>query len=306
MLDDTFNIVDLEVGGDGRLYVADKSQAQIRIFDANGDLLHAVGRKGRGPGEFQEPRAVALHQSEQIFAVRDNDGRVSLFSRDGIYQQSFIVPGILPSGSSSMTFVRDSLLAIGGFKPESMYDGDVIHLYTTDGELVSSFVGRTKKAKSLNVTVTVGVGFDLYRNRLYTIQPVDYAISVYALDGERIETIRVSPLPDHFRPPSSPQPNPMEDQGGAIQWARDSDALRQLFVVSETLLLVTVQKRNGKDISYRMDIINRNEGRVVHSRPVEGWVVNADSERGWVYVANAQEGAPTTSLKAYRVEDWLE
>jgi len=98
----------------------------------------------------------------------------------------------------------------------------------------------------------------------------------------------------------------MEDRGGAIQWARDSDALRQLFVVSEALLLVTVQKRHGKDISYRMDIINRNEGRVVHSRPVEGWVVNADPERGWVYVANAQEGAPTTSLKAYRVEDWLE
>jgi hypothetical protein len=204
-----------------------------------------------------------------------------------------------------MTFVSDSLLAMGGFKPESMYSGDVIHLYALDGTPVSSFFGRTEKAKKLKVTARVGVGFDRYDDRLYAIQPVDYAVSVFTLDGERTETIRTSPLPEHFQPPTTPQPNPMEDRAGALKWSQESDVLRRLFVLNEDHLLVTVQKLTDPDVAYWMDIVGKEDGRVVHSRPVEGWVVNTDSERGWVYIAEAQKDAPVTMLRAYRVEKWI-
>ena len=305
-LSGTFFITDAEVGDDGRIYAADKEQSQIRIFDADGDLIRAVGRKGKGPGEFQEPLAVALSPDERMFAVRDENRRVSLFSRDGTYQQSFVLSNILPSGSASMTFVNDSLLAIGGFKPKSMYSGDVIHFYALDGTPVSSFFSRTEKAKELKVTARVGVGFDRYDDRLFAIQPVDYAVSVFTLDGERTGTIRISPLPDHFQPPTTPQPNPMEDRAGALKWSQESDVLRRLFVLDENHLLVTVQKLTDPDVAYWMDIVGKDDGRVVHSRPVEGWVVNTDSERGWIYIAEAQEDAPVTLLRVYRVEEWIE
>ena len=155
------------------------------------------------------------------------------------------------------------------------------------------------------MTTRVGVGFDRYDDRLYAVQPVDYAVSVFTLDGERTETIRISPLPDHFQPPTTPQPNPMEDRAGALKWSQESDILRRLFVVRDDLLLATVQKVTDPDIDYQMDVIDRGTGRVVHSRPVEGWVVNTDSERGWVYIAEAQEDAPVTMLRAYRVEKWI-
>lgn len=302
----TFFVTDAEIGNDGRIYTVDKEQSQIRIFDSNGSLIHAVGRKGKGPGEFQEPLAVALSPDERMFAVRDENRRVSLFSRDGTYQQSFVLSNILPSGSASMTFVSDSLLAVGGFKPKSLYSGNVIHFYTLDGTPVSSFYGRTEKAKKLKVTARVGVGFDRYHGFLYSIQPVDYAISVFTLDGERTETIRISPLPDHFQPLTTPQPNPREDRAGALKWSQESDVLRRLFVLNEDLLLVTVQKLTDPDVAYWTDIIGKEDGRVVHSRPVEGWVVNTDPERGWIYIAEAQEDAPVTMLRAYRVEEWIE
>lgn len=300
-LDNTFFVTDIEVSADGRIYAVDQEQHQVRIFDAEGTLVRVVGKEGKEPGEFQRPQAIALSPDEQTFAVRDWNRRVSLFSSEGTYQQSFVLPNILPS--TSMAFVNDSLLVIGGVEPGALHSEAVIHLYTTSGKRVTSFFAPTEKAKRLKATVIAGVGFDRGGNHLYAVQPIDYAIAVFTLRGKRERTIQVTP-PAHYQPLTTPQPSRV----GTTRWALEISALRRLFVVNEDLLLVTVEKPG--DTSY-MDLIDKETGRVVYSCPLEGWVVSADPERGWIYVAEAQyvaetQGALVTMLRAYRVGDLLE
>jgi len=56
-------------GEDGAIYVLDPGNYRVAIFDAKGKLKTTFGRRGQGPGEFDEPFAMA----------RDPKGRIHVF-----------------------------------------------------------------------------------------------------------------------------------------------------------------------------------------------------------------------------------
>lgn len=47
-----FSVADVKVAPDGSIYVADKLGFAVSKYDAKGNLLRRVGRRGQGPGEF--------------------------------------------------------------------------------------------------------------------------------------------------------------------------------------------------------------------------------------------------------------
>ncbi len=64
----------------GNLYASDLSAQRVWVFARDGRSLPAIGRKGRGPGEFEAPTGIAISPSGAL-AVRDFD-RVSSFVVD--------------------------------------------------------------------------------------------------------------------------------------------------------------------------------------------------------------------------------
>jgi len=64
---------------DGRLFVPDAAIQHIRVYDENGTFLRRLGRRGQGPGEFEETEAIAILNRDTLL-VRDRAlGRVTLF-----------------------------------------------------------------------------------------------------------------------------------------------------------------------------------------------------------------------------------
>ncbi len=55
----------------GRVYVADRRESKVRVFDNEGTFLAALGREGKGPGEFRRISAIAL----------DSKGRLVVYDR---------------------------------------------------------------------------------------------------------------------------------------------------------------------------------------------------------------------------------
>lgn len=304
-LAETFFITTIAIDDDGRIYAVDRDQNHVSIFDADGALIRTVGREGKGPGELRRPRAIALAADGETFVVRDQvNRRVSLFSREGDFQQSFAAPQILPS--SSIAFVGDSLLVFGGFLPKSLYTGTNMHLYTVDGEKRRSFFPQSEKAKAYKQTVRVGAGFDVDdQGRFYAVQPVDYTIHQFGPMGEPLREIDISPLPDHFRQPRTPQPNPLEGREPVIEWLETVDGPRNVFVVDEEVLAVSIQKGGGDPRFSTVDFIDASTGTVIRTVSLEGKLVYADPNRGWIYVAEPQD-EPVTLLQAYRLGDLLE
>jgi hypothetical protein len=54
----------------GNIYVSDRSDARVWVFSATGRSLPAVGRKGRGPGEFEAPTGASVGFDGALY-VRD-------------------------------------------------------------------------------------------------------------------------------------------------------------------------------------------------------------------------------------------
>ena len=80
----------------GNVYVSDFSDAGIWVFDASGRSMPAIGRRGKGPGEFSKPTGIAIGPDGRLY-VRDLE-RVSRFAVDPAhgrltrYDRSFASP----------------------------------------------------------------------------------------------------------------------------------------------------------------------------------------------------------------------
>ncbi|MDH3289615.1 MAG: 6-bladed beta-propeller [Gemmatimonadota bacterium] len=68
---------------DGRLYVSDGLLFTVKVFDLEGNLLHAVGTLGRGPGQFARPKGIAVDREGRLYAVDAAFENVQLFDVEG-------------------------------------------------------------------------------------------------------------------------------------------------------------------------------------------------------------------------------
>ena len=81
------------VGPDRRMYVSERQDLQMRIYDAAGNLERVVGRRGRGPGEFQFLGHLGL-LGDTVWVVDPSLRRITLLNRDGDLIETFLTPGI--------------------------------------------------------------------------------------------------------------------------------------------------------------------------------------------------------------------
>jgi hypothetical protein len=92
-------ITDLAVDAAGRIYVLDHHAREVRVFSPDGEPRQIVGRRGGGPGEFQEPSSVTVtadgllivtdraHRRLTLYEISDSlvyhsDSRVDLSARE--------------------------------------------------------------------------------------------------------------------------------------------------------------------------------------------------------------------------------
>lgn len=79
------------VAPDGDIFVAEGHSSQpgapgrIFKFSKDGTLIKAWGKQGTGPGEFDQPHALAMDSKGRLYVGDRNNNRVQIFDRDGNY-----------------------------------------------------------------------------------------------------------------------------------------------------------------------------------------------------------------------------
>lgn len=76
------------VDEDGNVYVLERQDREVRVFDPAGRLLRVIGGEGEGPGEFRDPLLLGF-RGDSLWV---NDGRlrrITMFNREGEVLSTF-------------------------------------------------------------------------------------------------------------------------------------------------------------------------------------------------------------------------
>lgn len=141
---------DVVTGPDGRIYVAEGhggDNARIVVFDRGGKYLTEFGKKGSGPGEFDQPHGLAFDAQGRLFVADRSNNRIQILDAEGKFIEEwhqFSRPSGLFIDKKGMLYVADSESgSVGngrsrtekrGIRIGSLEDGKVIALIPDPNE----------------------------------------------------------------------------------------------------------------------------------------------------------------------------
>ena len=62
---------DIACDNEGNVYVLERSESVVKVFDKSGKYLRTIGRRGQGPGEFNFPVSLSVFPGKQEFYCGD-------------------------------------------------------------------------------------------------------------------------------------------------------------------------------------------------------------------------------------------
>ena len=119
----------LDEDASGHVYVYEQSTQDIRVFDANGQHLRTIGRRGSGPGELRNAEGIVFASDGALWVRDAANGRFSRFDREGA-----------PLESWSMTWCSSQGTWAPLVRPDRLIDSDCVPLSIDDDvEMVLSY-----------------------------------------------------------------------------------------------------------------------------------------------------------------------
>ena len=83
---------DVVTAANGDIFVAEGhggANARILKFSKDGTLIKAIGRKGTGPGEFDQPHALAFDSKGRLFVGDRSNNRIQILDQDGKFLEAW-------------------------------------------------------------------------------------------------------------------------------------------------------------------------------------------------------------------------
>lgn len=197
------SIRDIEVGDDGLIYVIDGQAKRVAIYDPTGAFVAAFGREGEGPGEFQNPGRMTW-KGDTLVIWDWRLRRLSYFDRLGNLIRDHRPE--LPFSVGRFSYRPDGRLwAQRGpayfMPPRPEVDGTgwlvLLDLAAESADTIlrweenSSFSVRTENFMTVQPRpYAPQLEWTAARDgRVYVGRGTEYAIDVYAPDGERVRTL---------------------------------------------------------------------------------------------------------------------
>lgn len=122
------------LGPDGRVYVADWLNYEVRVFSETGEFQFSFGRDGEGPGEFGALYSLAW-VGDTLLTLDFGVGRVGMFSPEGEWLGQYRLPGSVSGSGRLLRFYQTAPAEAYAWSLENTGSGleNVFIRYTLDG-----------------------------------------------------------------------------------------------------------------------------------------------------------------------------
>jgi hypothetical protein len=146
----------------GGFYVHDFREMQVRRYDAAGRFVTKIGRKGNGPGEYQQLLGMAVLGDSLLVTWDPPNARATVFDRDGTVRSSFTAalggvsfgPNVFGLDNADRVYLQKGIRESRGYiryridgtildtLPAAVHDGSGFVIFTADGARSSFGVSR--------------------------------------------------------------------------------------------------------------------------------------------------------------------
>ncbi len=109
-----YRLAGISVDQEENIFVLDVGECRIQKFDRKGNYLQTIGRKGQGPGEFEQPLGIFLDSAEMLYVLDTMRRNIHIFGKDGRFKETIKPQNDVSSAYFGIT-KKKNILAITNF-----------------------------------------------------------------------------------------------------------------------------------------------------------------------------------------------
>ena len=117
-------------------FVVLEADLTLHVYDSHGKADRELGRRGRGPGEFQVPMRVFAATSDTLLVIDPVAERLHVIAPNGAVAQSLPFLSARPFEAISLS---DGMIFLNAVVRDRDHIGYPLHLVTRDGQIKRSF-----------------------------------------------------------------------------------------------------------------------------------------------------------------------
>jgi len=200
-----FSLCDIAIDNRNNIMVTDAYGKQVVLFSGDGKIRKIMSKEGKGPGEVLMPTIITIGDSGNIYLVDHVMRRISIFSSDYKFKDSFIFR-TRHQQPFCVAKVKDYIFMSGANVLQCDVGPDqniiarkrplLINKYTCSGRYIKSFF---KVSSDFIGTILDDdkCYFTVYKDNIYAIQEYKYKINVFDLNGNLYRTF--GKVPKYFK-----------------------------------------------------------------------------------------------------------
>ena len=138
------------------IFVCDKDNGRVQVFDANLNFVRSFDTHGDGPGSLKKPMDIDFDTQGNIYVVDISKHQVLVFSEDGQYLRHFGQSG---QGKGELSGPK-GICVSGDYVYVTEYLNHCVSVFRTSGEFVHSFGKKGSGSGELNNPYGIAIDKD--------------------------------------------------------------------------------------------------------------------------------------------------
>lgn len=149
---------------DLHIYVADRYNSRVQVFQKDGTPYARWGEHGSGLGQLSDPVDVEIHGNE-LYVVDDGNNRIKVFTKTGQYIRGWEAPPDLRTSASTRLAIDDRYLYANSVSDAWGAPPDYVYVYDHFGDFKGKLpVGGTVAQGEMHIAAThAGRLFGIHR-----------------------------------------------------------------------------------------------------------------------------------------------
>jgi hypothetical protein len=184
-------LTSIDVDSNGNIYILDRKDKKVKIFDSEGKFLRKFGKGGQGPGEMNVPITIQIISNDELVVSDALNQRLMFYSLEGEFKREISTAlkalGLtLPMFDSQGNIIGQQIVPTEEklMREVRKYDGELNSLFTIASIDNTNLVQG--KINPFQVVIFYQLGKD---NAIYCSNPDEYEIKVLNTEGKMVRRI---------------------------------------------------------------------------------------------------------------------